>query len=352
MNNTIVLGNATTSAAFRAFDGIDSVEMHNNALFRLGGGPVTVLRDAEASWKAGRVVGGTKNWVTSGSSAIPGEWTATASGSSCGFINVAGRDVHLASGSGLVNIGVSSTMSPAGHPFPNPLPLPSYEPPLHVVNAAAVSRTIVSAIDVGAYELAGTASAPSPAPSSTSPAPSSSSPPPPPPPSPSGTTLTLAPLADSYVEASSASTNFGSATVLFAAANSTLWYNDDSYLKFDVSAASTVTSAKLRIRAALTATSGGALTLAVYPVADTSWTESGLTYANRPALGSSPLSSASVTTDSYVTYELDVTSYVAAQRAAGQGTVTLGLHTPSAAGTRILMQSRESGSGPSLVVTH
>ena len=41
-------------AAFRLFDGIESVEMHNNVLYRQGGGAVTVLTDGDASWVNGR----------------------------------------------------------------------------------------------------------------------------------------------------------------------------------------------------------------------------------------------------------------------------------------------------------
>jgi hypothetical protein len=153
------------------------------------------------------------------------------------------------------------------------------------------------------------------------------------------------------VQLSDPGTNFGSASVLFSATNGTAWYNDDAYVKFDVGGAPAVKSAKLRVRAALTSTSEGALTMAVYPVADTSWTESSITWNSKPARGGSPLSSTSVATDSYVTYELDVTSYVAAQKAAGQAVVTFALHDPSATNARVLMQSKESGSGPVLVVT-
>jgi endoglucanase len=152
------------------------------------------------------------------------------------------------------------------------------------------------------------------------------------------------------VQLSDPGSNFGSASVLFSATNATAWYNDDSYLKFDVSGVSSVTSAKLRVRAALTSTSEGALTMAVYPVADTSWAEGAINWSNKPARGSSPLASVSVGTDSYVVYELDVTSYVAAQKAAGQPLVSFALHDPSATNARVLMQSKESGSGPALVV--
>ncbi|HEX3597878.1 MAG TPA: DNRLRE domain-containing protein [Polyangiaceae bacterium] len=361
-NNTIVVGNSTTSAVFRMFDGIESVEMHDNALFRLGGGPVTVYRDAEATWKGGQVIGGTKNWVTSGSTSIPSTWTSTATGASPGFADVNGRNLHLASGSPFVNLGVSSPASPAGHPFPNPLGTPAYEPPLHTVPSAATPRSVVSAIDVGAYELSnGTTSPPAPTTTTTStppPAPpptttpTSSSPPPAPPPPSSGSTTTLLPVADAYVEAfDAAAQNFGAAQVLFSATNATHWYDDDAYIKFDVTNSAKITTAKLRVTAALTSTSEGAVTLAVYSVADTTWTETGIDWNDKPARGTSPIATASVTSGSYVTYELDVTSYVAAQRAAGSALVSLALHDPTATNARVLMQSKEGGAAPALLVT-
>jgi hypothetical protein len=334
LDNTIVVGNATTSAVFRTFDGIESVEMHGNALFRLGGGPVTIFRDAEAAWQSGRVVGGSKNWVASGSTAIPSTWTATTVGAVPGFANITSHDVHLTSGSALVNLGVGTPASPSGHPFPNPLLAPAFEPPLHAIAATPVPRVVVSAIDVGAYELAGTGA-----------------PPPPAPPPTSGGTTTLLPAADAYVEAyDAAASNFGAASVLFAATNATHWYNDDSYLKFDISTQPAFTSAKLRIIAALTSTAEGALVLAAYSVSDTTWTESRLTWNNRPPRGTSPLTSVSIGSGSYASYELDVTGYVASVRATGQGVVSVALHEPNATNARILVQSKEGGSGPTLIL--
>ena len=151
VNNTIVLGNATTSAAFRLFDGIESVEMHNNALFRLGGGAVTTLRDSEASWKNGRQIAGKNNWVTSGSTAIPSAWTGTKQGASPGFVNVSARELGLTSSSALRDVGASSLAGAPGYAFPAPLASPASEPPRHALGAA-ISRAVVGAIDIGALE--------------------------------------------------------------------------------------------------------------------------------------------------------------------------------------------------------
>jgi hypothetical protein len=155
VNNTLVLGNSSTAAAFRLFHGIESVEMHNNALFRLGGGPVTVLTDANAIWKNGRQIAGRNNWLTTGSTAIPSTWTSTKQAASPGFTNVVGRDLTLSLASSLRDAGSSTFAGPPGYVFPSPLAMPVYEPPRHLL-AAAAPRVLVGAPDIGAFEYGGT----------------------------------------------------------------------------------------------------------------------------------------------------------------------------------------------------
>jgi hypothetical protein len=154
LNNSVVMGNASTSAVFRPFDGIESVELHNNVLYRQGGGAVTVFKDTDASWASGRVVGGSNNWVTSGSSLVPSEWSNTRRGTSPGFNNVASRDLGLATSSPLRDAGNSTPTSPAGHAFPRPETSARYEPPRHAAQAVdtAVKRVLVGTVDIGAYE--------------------------------------------------------------------------------------------------------------------------------------------------------------------------------------------------------
>ena len=45
--------------------------MHGNVFYGAGGAPVNLLREVEAAWVAGRVVGGNRNWVTTGSTQRP-----------------------------------------------------------------------------------------------------------------------------------------------------------------------------------------------------------------------------------------------------------------------------------------
>lgn len=141
-------------------------------------------------------------------------------------------------------------------------------------------------------------------------------------------TLTLAPIADAFVRSgSNAATNFGTATTL-EAKTSGAEYSRDSFLKFDASAlsgvSSGVSSAKLRVTGALSAS--GSLPIGVYGVANSSWGETTLTWNNKP-MYSALLDSVTVASTTPTVYEWDVTSWVQNELAAGRLTISLTLHS-------------------------
>ena len=153
VNNTFVM-NAGGSAAFRIFDGIESVEMHNNVFFTVGGGSLDLKREVEAVWVGGSsVIAGSDNWVPTGAANVPSTWTGTVSGADPMLVAVSTFDLHPASGSPLIDKGNMKTASAAGHEFPSPLALPAYVPPAHAVGTTALPRPVVSVIDIGAYEF-------------------------------------------------------------------------------------------------------------------------------------------------------------------------------------------------------
>jgi hypothetical protein len=163
VNNTFLL---TPSAlqAFQLFDGIESIELHNNIFYRMGGGGVTIFESGGVSWSTGQaIIGGSNNWVPTGSS-FPSQWTGTQLENDPGFVDVANRKVELLSSSPLIDAGATNPPSLAGHAFPTPLMAPLYLPPPGVNEAAdtALARPLVETIDIGAFEY-GT-SAPPPAP--------------------------------------------------------------------------------------------------------------------------------------------------------------------------------------------
>ena len=82
VNNTFICG---ANSAFRMFDGIESIEMHNNVFYRESG-VCTITRTVDAVWGAGgEQIAGSNNWIKTGSTAVPSTWTGTLAGSDPGF---------------------------------------------------------------------------------------------------------------------------------------------------------------------------------------------------------------------------------------------------------------------------
>ena len=153
-------------------------------------------------------------------------------------------------------------------------------------------------------------------------------------------TVTLTATADAYVSSGAATANYGTAPKL-AVDNSPV---ENAYLKFDVSALAgkTIVSAKLQLRAT---TSGSVGMQNVRLVTDDTWTESGLTYSTRPALGSSVLGSLGPVA-SNTSYE--VTLSASALQGELGGILSLGINATSSDGADF--GSRETSTPPKLVL--
>jgi hypothetical protein len=149
VNNTVLAG---ASAVFRVFDGIQSIEMHNNVFCRADGTALNLLRTVEADWTDGERIAGSNNWVRSGSTNIPTQWTGTLTGTSPGFADLAAYDLTPAAGSPLLNAANASPQTSIDFPFPNPHFPPAFAPPRHAVEAAAVPRAYDCDLDIGALE--------------------------------------------------------------------------------------------------------------------------------------------------------------------------------------------------------
>ena len=163
------------------------------------------------------------------------------------------------------------------------------------------------------------------------------------------TVATIPANADTYVrDGSYASTNYGTQTALCVKKNATTGFNRWTYLKFDISKFSTVNTAKLSLTACLNA--AGSIGTDIYSESNTSWTETGLTWNNRPGVGTR-LGSVIVNGTTAALYSVDVSSYVAAQRAAGKTTVSFVLTNPTATDPISTIYSRETANKPSLIMT-
>jgi hypothetical protein len=163
-------------------------------------------------------------------------------------------------------------------------------------------------------------------------------PPPPPPPPPTGTTLTIYPTADAYTFRNSPYTNYANTTTLLVD------YSPEArtYFKFDVSGVTgkQVVSAKLRLYAVDPSDAGGRL----HRVSSNSWTETGITWNNKPSYNSTVVGSiGSVVANAW--YEIDVKSQITAN-----GTYSFALESTSTNGADYVSRQGASANRPRLVV--
>src|SRR5262245_35796276 len=151
-------------------------------------------------------------------------------------------------------------------------------------------------------------------------------------------TLTFAPNADARADQSNPTTNYGSTTTLRADSDSGAQIQ--SYVRFSVTGVSgTIQSATLR----LYATSDGTPNGPVVNTANSTWSESTITWNNRPALTSGALgNTGAIGTNSWVEYNV-------AAAVTGNGTFTFALVADSTDG--VTFSSRQGSTPPQLVVT-
>jgi Right handed beta helix region len=146
-------------------------------------------------------------------------------------------------------------------------------------------------------------------------------------------TVTLNPVADSYVYASQPDQNFGSNAAL-RTDNSPLLR---SFLRFDAQGVAGAGQVLVRVYAETANATG----VDLHTVADSGWSESGITFNNAPAIGPVVASSGPIGAGSWASF--DVTSVVTAD-----GPVSFALTSPS--NTAIRFGSRSSANAPQLVL--
>jgi hypothetical protein len=155
------------------------------------------------------------------------------------------------------------------------------------------------------------------------------------------TTATLIPVADSYITSGSSSTNYGTKTTMVVSGTT-----NRALLKFDSSsipAGSTVNSVTLRIFGINSQSAAG---IVVHPE-QTTWTESGVTWANQPAWNSTSLAtSAKPATNTWLPIVLPTSSVTVA------GSTSFGLAYSSSGYTENLASREDATNKPQLVVTY
>jgi hypothetical protein len=147
-----------------------------------------------------------------------------------------------------------------------------------------------------------------------------------------------------------ADTNYGLDNTLVTKTDVGTGYTRWSYLKFDLSVVSgSINSAVLRLNGAISNARNSNLTVLVYPVADTTWSETGVTWNNRPPAGNTVLATATVTNATAQYYEWDLTPYM---QAAARGLVSIVLQDSQNSTDYIKWNSRESTANVPQLVIH
>src|SRR5688500_10008851 len=152
----------------------------------------------------------------------------------------------------------------------------------------------------------------------------------------------LTATADSYVrDGSFAASNFGMAAELIVK-QSGIDFNRESLVKFDLSAiGANVTSAKLRLFGQLQDTRASNVPTSVYGTTS-GWTETGVTWNTRPTTTTGVLATLTVNNATGAWYEVDVTSFVQAQKAAGNSAVSVLLRNPTNVPPYTAFKSRQT----------
>ena len=163
-------------------------------------------------------------------------------------------------------------------------------------------------------------------------------------PTPTPTTITsqlppFSPVADTYVDSSKATVNFGGATTLRVDGSPLV----NSYLRFNVTnVTGTVTSATLLIYANSNLTGGG---LNVHSVSDNTWSETAMNYTNQPGFGSTAFPLLPATFSGGTWLSADVTALVT-----GNGLVSFAVNSSNNTALSLASKDGPASNRPQLII--
>ena len=154
VNNTIVLANTFSTYVFGVSGPRQSVELHNNVIYRASGGGVKLVDSISPALGVDDGFYGFNNWLPSNTTYIPTGLSQTLMGDTPYFADNAGREFMPTNASPLLDAGQLPTQSPNDFPFPSPLAAPLYLPPEHTAPDPDIetARPDRPPIDIGAYE--------------------------------------------------------------------------------------------------------------------------------------------------------------------------------------------------------
>lgn len=158
----------------------------------------------------------------------------------------------------------------------------------------------------------------------------------------------IEPLADAFVrDGTYTTTNYGTDTILYVKSSGTVDLNRQSFLKFNIDNMTGVTAVKLRVYGNNN-TDNVSTSINCYGVNSDSWTETGITWTNRPTSLTSSLGAISVN-NTLQYYEFDVTSFVQTEFA-GDKVASFVIKDPAGAQRSLLFKSKEAAQFHPLLV--
>jgi glucose/arabinose dehydrogenase len=166
--------------------------------------------------------------------------------------------------------------------------------------------------------------------------------------------ITLNPVADTYVRSGTgANTNFGTQTTMSCRKqNSGTNQDRQIYIRFDISSFSAnISSAKLRLYGSLNNSNTSNVNVDVRDVTDNTWSETTITYSNKPVPAAAVTASKIILNTTPQYYEWDLTAYLIAKKNAGATMISLNLQTTNVISSQAVFNTKENASGkPELAV--
>jgi hypothetical protein len=149
VNNTMVLGDLSETA-IGLQETVESLELHNNVVIRVGAAGASLVRHSEPSGPDPVFVG-SRNWIADGFVDVPPGFGDGLGGADPGFIDLASFDLRPQGGSPLIDAGTAATtaLNPG---VPGPLVAPMFVPPARML-AGPLERPADDGLDIGAFEL-------------------------------------------------------------------------------------------------------------------------------------------------------------------------------------------------------
>lgn len=167
------------------------------------------------------------------------------------------------------------------------------------------------------------------------------------------TSVSLRATADAYVrDGTYAGSNFGSAPDLVVKRSVNAGNSRETFVSFDISAVSDIATGKLRLYGRLSDTTAASLVATVYPAPGAAWGESTINWNNRPVASSTALGTITVAGTTAKWYELDVSPFLAAEKAAGRNRINFVLRNFTSSDAQTLFASDEAAANrPELLVS-